>query len=243
MPDLVAVTFDFWDTLLQAPDAAVVRAIRAERLLAALSLAGLDVDPSAVLGALGEVVKEFNRRWGANEQYTYLDAVEFVVHRIGVTLTPELHERLVTAFCGKELPQLPPLAPNVVDTLIYLRAKGIRIGIICDVGLSPSMVLRSHLDRHGILDLFDHWSFSDEVGCYKPDPRIFEHAAAGLGVVPEQAAHVGDLRRTDIAGARSSGWFAVRYCGIHDDHDENAGPEGDAVVRDHADLPDVLGLG
>ena len=31
-----------------------------------------------------------------------------------------------------------------------------------------------HLDKHGLLDVLDHWSFSDEVGHYKPSPLIFE---------------------------------------------------------------------
>jgi FMN phosphatase YigB (HAD superfamily) len=90
-----------------------------------------------------------------------------------------------------------------------------------------------------VLALFDHWSFSDEVGWYKPDRRIFEHALAGLGGVdPGRAAHVGDIRRTDVAGAQAMGMLAVRYCGISDDTD--SGPEGDVVVADHAHLSAAL---
>ena len=78
--------------------------------------------------------------------------------------------------------------------------------------MTPSTSLRRQLERHGLLDYFDHWSFSDEVGWYKPAPQIFEHALAGLGVTePARAAHVGDLRRTDVAGARAHGLLSVRY--------------------------------
>ena len=105
--------------------------------------------------------------------------------------------------------------------------------------MTPSTILRAHLDRHGVLELFDHWSFSDEVGWYKPDRRIFEHALEGLGgVAPDRAAHVGDIRRTDVAGALGMGMVAVRYCGISDDTEP--GPEGDVVVDDHADLAALL---
>jgi putative hydrolase of the HAD superfamily len=101
-------------------------------------------------------------------------------------------------------------------------------------------VLREHLIRHGVLPLFDHWSFSDEVGAYKPSPVIFEHALAGLGgPTPERVAHVGDLRRTDVAGARAMGMTAIRYAGIFDD-DSADQPEADHVVTDHADLPAIL---
>ena len=93
-----------------------------------------------------------------------------------------------------------------------------------------------------MLELFDHWSFSDEVGAYKPDPAIFEHALAGLGgVAPSSAAHVGDLRRTDVAGARAMGMTAVRYTGAFDD-DSQPDPEGHHVVGAHAELPGVLGI-
>ena len=62
------------------------------------------------------------------------------------------------------------------------------------------------LRRAGILERFDGWAFSDEVGAYKPDPVIFHHALREIGgVEPGRAAHIGDLRRTDIAGARAMG--------------------------------------
>jgi putative hydrolase of the HAD superfamily len=96
-----------------------------------------------------------------------------------------------------------------------------------------------------VLDLFDHWSFSDEVGCYKPAAAIFEHALAGLGVgSPERAAHVGDLRRTDAAGARAIGMTAVRYRGVFDDPppEDHDALDAHHVIDDHADLLAVLGF-
>ena len=53
---------------------------------------------------------------------------------------------------------------------------GLRIGIVCDVGLTGSPTLLAHLEHHGLADHFDHWSFSDVVGVYKPAPEIFAHA-------------------------------------------------------------------
>ncbi len=93
-----------------------------------------------------------------------------------------------------------------------------------------------------MLGLFDHWAFSDEVGVYKPDPAIFRHALEGLGGIdPSEAAHIGDLRRTDVAGALGMGILALRYSGITDD-DPAHGPEADVVVTDHAEVPAILGL-
>jgi FMN phosphatase YigB (HAD superfamily) len=75
------------------------------------------------------------------------------------------------------------LAEGTEDCLRTLKGAGIKLGIICDVGFTSSTMLRDHLIRHGVLPLFDHWSFSDEVGAYKPAAAIFEHALDGLGIV------------------------------------------------------------
>jgi FMN phosphatase YigB (HAD superfamily) len=108
--------------------------------------------------------------------------------------------------------------------------------------MTGSPILREHLIRYGLLPLFDHWSFSDEVGAYKPSKVIFEHALEGLGnPAPERVAHVGDIRRTDVAGAQAMGMIAVRYTGVSDDQSQPE-PEADFVIASHAELLDVLGV-
>ncbi len=80
------------------------------------------------------------------------------------------------------------------------------------------------------------------MGAYKPASAIFQHALDGLGgPVPERVAHVGDLRRTDVAGALAMGMVAVRYTGISDD-DSQPEPEGHHVVAHHGELPAALGV-
>ena len=117
---------------------------------------------------------------------------------------------------------------------------GIKLGIVCDVGITPSATLRGYLEHFDVLKYFDHWSFSDDVGVYKPDPRIFTHALEGLGVEPVEAAHVGDLRRTDVAGALGMGITSVRYRHWRDDVTE--APEAEVLLDDHTNLPGILGV-
>ena len=89
------------------------------------------------------------------------------------------------------------------------------------------------MEGFGLLRFFDHWSFSDEVGCFKPFPPIFEHAMAGLGVDdPGAIAHVGDGRRTDVAGALAMGMIAVRATWFADRPPET-GTRGDVRGPDH----------
>jgi FMN phosphatase YigB (HAD superfamily) len=89
--------------------------------------------------------------------------------------------------------------------------------------------------------MFDTWSFSDETGWFKPAAEAFVPALQGLGVEAAETAHVGDSRRTDVAGARSLGMVAVRFTGFHD-RPPDTGPEADHVIDDHRTLPVLLGV-
>jgi putative hydrolase of the HAD superfamily len=130
------------------------------------------------------------------------------------------------------------LAPDLGACLEALGQREIRLGIVCDVGFSGGELLRGLLSREGLLDRFCGWAFSDEVGHYKPSPLIFEAALEALGAGPAEAMHVGDLRRTDVAGARALGMRSVRYRGLHDD--DGTGPEAEFVVDGHLELPELL---
>nr|WP_281379647.1 HAD family hydrolase [Flexivirga oryzae] len=45
----------------------------------------------------------------------------------------------------------------------------------------------------------------DTLGFGKPDPRVFHHACAGLGVEPAAAAYIGDEWAADVQGALGAG--------------------------------------
>lgn len=235
-----AITFDFWDTIVRA-DTAATRRQRRLAITEVLETRGLVADADEIDRAFDEAWTRFDESWALGAQFTGHHAAETVLDVLGHTddeVRTAVIEAYVTAPRGMDL----SLTDNVVSTIELLRTAGLRIGIVCDVGLTPSVVLRHYLEGHGVLGLFDHWSFSDEVGVYKPHAAIFEHALAGLGDIdPADAAHIGDLRRTDVAGALGMGMLALRYRGVTDD-DPAHGPEADAIVDDHAQLPGILGL-
>jgi FMN phosphatase YigB (HAD superfamily) len=186
--------------------------------------------------------QRFVDHWNTNQQYDAAMAAETIIESLGHQVPDAIQEALVDAFVGAGEHSDLRLTPGIADTLQLLRTAGLRIGIICDVGFTPSTTLRSHLDRLGVIGMFDHWSFSDEVGVYKPSPVIFDHALAGLGGVDAaMAVHVGDLRRTDVAGALAFGMTAVRYAGQFDD-DPSDHPEAHHVIRHHDELPAALGI-
>jgi FMN phosphatase YigB (HAD superfamily) len=240
-----AVTFDYWDTLMRAPAPNRAREARVERLSKALVEMG---QPPAGIeerigSALDEIIRIFNERWNQNVQFTSAHGTVLLIELLDLVVDDDRLDRLSAAFEGSGDGPTPELNPNVQPTLERLKVSGVRIGIICDVGMAPSTILRRHLVSHGLLDYFDHWSFSDEVGHYKPAPEIFEHALGGLGGVdPAHAVHVGDLRRTDVAGALAMGMTAVRYRGRNDDQGGPDDPEAHHVIDDHAELTAILGF-
>jgi putative hydrolase of the HAD superfamily len=244
---LDAVTFDYWDTLVRTSYGATRQARRAA-LLPVLADLGHEISPERIDEVFDQTFAIYTEHWHANRAFTAHQGGQAVLELLGLGLTTDQNEAVIDAFVTGAAGQELDLTENIEETLVALKERGLRIGIVCDVGLTPSNVLRDYLAAHGVLDLFDHWSFSDEVGCYKPAREIFEHALAGLGgVPPDRAAHVGDLRRTDVAGARAMGMTAVRYRGANDDPDEpgpggEALPEGHHVLDDHADLVAALGL-
>ena len=235
-----AVTFDHWNTLVVEKGELPGR--RLEAWMGIFEDAGFTVEREQVQAVFKEAWDRYVEAWNANEQYHAAHAAEHCLENLGFDVPKDLEPALIEAFTHAGNGIDFDLTDGVVDALVALRDAGVRLGIICDVGFTPSTILREHLIRREVLPLFDHWSFSDEVGFYKPAREIFEHALEGLGgVEPSRTAHVGDLRRTDIAGALGMGMVAVRYCGVFDD-DSVPEPEGDHVIADMRDLPAALGF-
>ncbi len=243
--ELRAVTFDFWNTLIRE-DRAGLRPRRIEAWLGLFEGEGIALERERLDAAFASTWEAFDRHWRANQAtFGAEQAVDHVLGELGYEPPDDVRRALAEVLTDPPVPHDPLPTANVDRCLAALKAAGLRIGIICDVGLTPSRTLRRYLAAHGLLGSFDHWSFSDEVGVFKPDPAIFGHALAGLRIDdPSQAVHVGDLRRTDIAGANAMGMTSVRYTGVFDDPGGEGDPpvEADHVVADHADLPAVLGL-
>jgi len=241
VPELDAVTFDYWNTLVWE-ERGHTRSLRMDAWAGLLEEAGFACERTLLDAVFEESWHRYVEHWTTNQQYQAVTAAEDLLERLGFAVPAPVRARLIDAFTTAGEQATLHLTDGIEECLRTLDAAGLKLGIICDVGMTPSSILRAHLDKHGVLELFDHWSFSDEVGHYKPSQEIFEHALRGLGGVdPARAAHVGDIRRTDVAGAQQMGMVAVRYTGVSDDATQSS-PEGDHVIADHRDLPAALGV-
>jgi putative hydrolase of the HAD superfamily len=228
-----AVTFDFWSTLFVAGD---LDGVRARRLAPWLEAPEADVRQAVADGfALHHAAWGNGREWGGAAGLADLLLRRFPRRCRQREELIELIE--VSGIGGGERP-----VDGALAVVGELRQAGIRLGVVSDTGFTPGRVLRQFLARAGLLEHFEPaaMAFSNEVGVPKPDPRMFRAALIGLGVEPAAAVHVGDLRRTDVAGARAAGMGTVRFAGHNPDGGD--GPEADAVITSLSDLPAALGL-
>jgi FMN phosphatase YigB (HAD superfamily) len=240
MTELEAVTFDYWQTLLWEEPGG----LQSGRVAAWAGLfeeAGIAVPAETLDAAHGSAFELASVSWKAGRQYTAEHAGRHVVEHLGIEVPRDVAEAVVEAFSSAGRQTVLHVTEGLEEVLQALREQGVKVGIVCDVGLTPSPVLRDHLAERGLLRYFDAWAFSDEVGEYKPSRAPFEHVLAALGVDdPTRAAHTGDNRRTDVGGARGMGMTSVRYTGVFDDLSDH--PEADVMVASHREMLERLGL-
>ncbi len=239
MARIRAVTFDLWNTLLTSTPGAVE--IRSRSWREVIVERGLDIGDDLLHGTLSMLPARFDEEWRAGRQYGPTEALADCFTAFGDRLASEDRDALAAAFeaASYEL-KVAPVA-DAAEVLSAVAATGVAVGIISDTTLAVGRHLRTYLDQHRILQHVTFAAFSDEVGVYKPDPAIFRATLDGLGIDdPTTVAHVGDLRRTDVAGARAMGMVTVRFRGVVDDPEDGA--EADHVIDRLADLRRVLGL-
>lgn len=236
-----AVTFDCWNTLIYEEDWTVAHAGRVDALRAAAAEGGHHVDRAEAERAFNEAWGRHMALWRAETATGALEVAAWALDALrvapaGIPFDHLVHDWQEASHSGRVVE-----LDGARATLEELARSGVRIALICDTGLTPGRVVRHHLGRLGLLAHLEMQIFSDEVGVPKPSPRVFRAALASLEVEPERSVHVGDLRRTDVAGARAVGMGTVRLRARHDDTSEL--PEADAVADDYAHLRSLLGLG
>jgi len=229
-----AITFDFWNTVMFEPDGGL-EAARVERWESLLSQLDSPRPHAAIVAAHASAVAEQQAAWRANEQYVTTDATQAMLTALELDLSDAEAAAFDAVFVHAALGAGVRPCDGIEATLRSCRAAGVRLAIICDIGLTPAVGVRALLTSEDLLDLFDATVFSDEQGTYKPDVRIFEHTLATLGVDADAAVHIGDRRRTDVAGALAAGMHAVRYRAVFDDLDTSY-RDAPVVIDEHREL-------
>jgi len=123
--------------------------------------------------------------------------------------------------------------PGAIDTLLALRARGVRLGLISN---GSSSFQRKKLLRFDLERFFEVILIEGELGFGKPDPRIFQQALDQLRVSADDAWMVGDNLQADIAGAKQVGLLTVwnDYAGSGLPRANRVAP--DMIIRRISDL-------
>jgi putative hydrolase of the HAD superfamily len=239
LPDPPAgVTFDCWRTLLVETNWPAAHARRVDALSTAAREAGHEASREAARQAFDEAWREHMLAWTRGVATGAPEIARHALAALGADMDGSALDALVADWQEASHSSGVEALEGARETLEILAERGIPRGLVCDTGLTPGRVVRHWLDAVGLLDLLDFCAFSDEVGAPKPDARAFRAALVPMGVDPAAAVHVGDLRRTDVAGARALGMGTIRLRAAYDD--PGPLPEADEVADSHRDVARLL---
>lgn len=195
---------------------------------------------------LGERTSALTTLWRDKQlQYTWLraaqgrhadfwqvtgDALDYALETLQLA-RPELRRRLMDLYLT-----LDPF-PEVAGVLTKLKAAGLRLAILSNG--TPAM-LAAAVEGAGLAGLFEAVLSVEEVGVYKPHPKVYQLALDRL-----------ELRASAIAFQSSNGWDAyaasafgmrVAWCNRYGQRRERLPGEPDFEIRSLAELPALLGL-
>jgi HAD superfamily hydrolase (TIGR01549 family) len=236
---LLAVTLDYWNTLFVDRGGRERERRRAACLSAELDTLGLHPTRTAVEEALAAGYTYFEEVWRREARTPgAAETIQAILAALQASVPDEVAGRITRTFERLLLDVPPDLVPSAQRVVCQLAAT-YRLAVISDTGYSPGWVLRELLDRHQMLSPLSYLYFSNEHDASKPDPRAFRTTLDTLGVRAPEAVHVGDMQRTDIAGAKAVGMWTVHFVGAN--NSDASASTADVVIRHFDELPGALG--
>ncbi|GMQ76952.1 MAG: hypothetical protein BMS9Abin01_2256 [Gammaproteobacteria bacterium] len=241
-----AITFDLWDTVIhddsdeskrQAQGLASKKDARRQLALAILERHA-PLEESVLRVAYDTMEAAFNHVWHQQHvTWTVAERVTVLLEGLGRTLADADRAELVRGLEEMEV----TVAPNPIDGIaeaIAALAGCYKLGVVSDAIYSPGRCLRQWLEMHDLIQHFDGFAFSDEVGHSKPHRDMFASVASQLGVEIHDMLHVGDRDHNDIEGPHALGMKAVLFTATRDrDKDHTS---ADAICARAADLPETI---
>jgi len=227
MNKIKAVFFDIDDTLYDSTlHAEMVR----RNAIKAMIEAGLVISEEEGLEAVKEIVAEK----GSNYEKHFDDLLQ----RFGYQSNPRIIAAGIVAYHTTKAAYLVPY-PDTVPTLLELRDRGYKLGIITE---GRSVKQWEKLIRLGLQHFFHAVVISEDIGQGKIGPEIFRLAAERIDIKPNQAAMVGDRLDKDIVGAKAAGMKTIQLKkGRYKEHKpRNPQEEPDYVIGNLKDLLRIL---
>ncbi len=121
----------------------------------------------------------------------------------GISLSSAQIERLIE----NDVLMWSTLNEQMLAWVHVLHNAGFRIGILSNMGAELLCYMRQEF---GWLGIFDHHTWSCELGIAKPDPEIYLYTCEKLDVAPGEALFLDD-KPENIAAAISVGLHAIQF--------------------------------
>ncbi|MBT3501951.1 MAG: HAD family hydrolase [Candidatus Marinimicrobia bacterium] len=240
------ITFDLWDTVFiddsdetkRAKAGRPSKAIERRQLIHSFVSKQTNLSLEIISQSYDNADKEFKEVWH-NEHITWPvhHRLSRILNKLNVNLSEQDMNELVRAHEEMELEFRPDFIPGIHDAITKL-SKVYQLGVISDAIFSPGRVLRQLLKDEGILNYFEIFAFSDEVGHSKPHKSMFQHAWNGLNLLPKEIVHIGDREHNDITGPHAFGMKAI-LCTAAVDRD-STNTKADDKFNDYSELPNIL---
>jgi HAD superfamily hydrolase (TIGR01509 family) len=124
-----------------------------------------------------------------------------------------------------------PVLPGVKEYLLQARRSGIRVSVASS---SPRYWVAGHLTRLGLIGYFDSFFTQDDVSKVKPDPELYQQAAIGMRLLPNEIIALEDSTN-GIISAKLAGLYCVA---VPNTLTQNLDlTKADLVINSLADMP------
>jgi len=196
--------------------------------------------------AVGEKSDQVSALWRTKQlEYTWLrslmrchedfwqitgDALDYALDAFEMT-DRKLRDDLIDAYL-----RLDPY-PDVEGTLAGLKARGLRLVILSNG--SPSM-LEAAVRSSKLSGLIEAALSVEQVGVYKPDPRVYRLAEDTLGLRGREIVFL-SANGWDAVGAANAG-LRVAWINRFGQRRERLPSQPDAEIRSMTELPALLGF-
>lgn len=218
-PNIKAVSFDLYDTLVQWTEDFWDRFGRyPKRAIKFCKQAGMNISEKEFADVSGQVWSDM---WSAHQskgnEVPLTQTLAEVVTRLTKThaINPDarklLEMNLAREYYDLELENAVAM-PGALETLKGLKDRGVKVCLTSNAAWSKAHVSRV-LKRFGLEKYFDAVSLSSEIGkMKKPNvTEFFHHSWDKLGVPRRSILHVGDNPHDDVVGARNAGALSTHY--------------------------------
>ena len=156
------------------------------------------------------------------------DALDFAFDMHGIN-DFALHRDLMEAYLKLDC------YPEVPEALSTLKSRGFKLAILSNG--TPAM-LEAAVRNSSIENLLEKNFSVEEVGIFKPNPRVYQIAVDGLGVNPDEIVFQSS-NAWDASGASAFG-FKVAWVNRFGQSEERLPGRPDIEIQTLIELPDIL---